>query len=457
MRVPGPADEVQQRESDRDPDAPEHAEHGDAGERHHRQRELRASPVEQAPCARDVDQAHDRDDHDRRERRLRQIVHETGSNHQQHRQDAGADQPGDLAARADVLGDGRARAARGDGESLEEPGRDVRDAERRELLVLVDLLAKPARVAARQDARVGERDEGDPDRRREQRLEIVERHIGQPEARQAGRDVADDRHLIGETQRRDHGRRADDRDEDTRHLRRDPTQAEDQHERPDADRERGRVGLVESCDEVAHSPQEALRVDREPEELRELRDDHGDGDAHQVAEAHGHRQQFGHEAEAREPAREHDRTDEECEQSGERDPSRLVPGRRQRHDRRGDERRDRRVGSQDEDPRRAQQEVHDKRHECRVEPGDRRQARELGVCHALRDEQRGEHDARDDVAAQVGAAAASQQLESRRPTTKSVRAFHERDPNASAYRDDDGSRVCSGGQSRMGAQGISGA
>ena len=52
VRAPGPADEVQQRESDRDPDAPEHAEHGDAGERHHRQRELRASPVAQPPRGR---------------------------------------------------------------------------------------------------------------------------------------------------------------------------------------------------------------------------------------------------------------------------------------------------------------------------------------------------------------------------------------------------------------------
>ena len=120
------------------------------------------------------------------------------------------------------------------------------------------------------------------------------------------------------------------------------------------------------------------------------------------------------------------------EQAGERDPRRRVPGRRQRDDRRGDERSDRRVGSQDEDPRRAQQEVHDKRHERRVEPSDRRHARELGVRHALRDEQCGEDDARDDVAAQVGAADASQQHKPRRPTTEPVRAFHERDTNEAA-------------------------
>ena len=134
--------------SDRDPDAPEHAKDGDAGECHHRQRELRASPVVQAPRAHDVDQAQDRDDHDGRERRLRQVVHQAGSEHQEQRQDAGADEAGDLAASADVLGDGGARTARGDREPLEEPGRDVRDAEDRQLPVLVDLLTKAACVAA---------------------------------------------------------------------------------------------------------------------------------------------------------------------------------------------------------------------------------------------------------------------------------------------------------------------
>ena len=58
----------------------------------------------------------------------------------------------------------------------------------RELLVLVDLLAQPARVAARQDARVGERDEGDPDRGGDERLEVLERDVGHAERGQARGD-----------------------------------------------------------------------------------------------------------------------------------------------------------------------------------------------------------------------------------------------------------------------------
>ena len=186
---------------------------------------------------------------------------------QEQRQDAGADEPGELAAGADVLGDGGARAARGDREPLEEPGRDVRDAEDRELLVLVDLLAEAAGVAARQDARVGERDEGDPDRRGDQRLEVLERDVGQAESRQAGGNVADHGHLSARPSDGDRCRRADDREEDTRHLRRDPPQAEDQRERRDADRERGRVGLVESRDEVAHSPEKFSASTENPKSL----------------------------------------------------------------------------------------------------------------------------------------------------------------------------------------------
>ena len=148
---------------------------------------------------------------------------------------------------------------------------------------------------------------------------------GTPNAGQARGDGADHRDVVGEAQRGDHRRRADDREEDARDPRRDPAQAEDQRERRGADGERGRVGLVEARDEVAQRRDEVLRVDREAEELGQLRDDDRHGDAHEVAEAHRHRQQLGHEAEARQPAGEHDRADEDREQAGERDP---LPTRR---------------------------------------------------------------------------------------------------------------------------------
>ena len=80
--------------------------------------------------------------------------------------------------------------------SLEEPGRDVRDAEDRELLVLVNLLAQPTWVATRQDARVGERNEGDADRRGNERLEVLKRDVGHAEGVGIW-DGADHSDLIG--------------------------------------------------------------------------------------------------------------------------------------------------------------------------------------------------------------------------------------------------------------------
>ena len=69
-----------------------------------------------------------------------------------------------------------------------------------------------AGVAARQDARVGERDERDPDRRGDERLEVLERDVGHAERGQAARDAADHRNLVGEAEHGDHRRRADDRE-----------------------------------------------------------------------------------------------------------------------------------------------------------------------------------------------------------------------------------------------------
>ena len=129
--------------------------------------------------------------------------------------------------------------------------------------------------------------------------------------------------------------------------------------------------------------------------------------------------------------------------AGERDPRRRVAGGRERDDRRGDERRDRRVGAEDEDPRGPEQEVHDQRDERRVEPGDRRHARELGVRHALGHEQGGEDEARDNVAPQRGASVAAQQRESRHPTTETLGAVHERQTTASRSVDAKGRVVVS--------------
>ena len=67
-------------------------------------------------------------------------------------------------------------------------------------------------------------------------------------------------------------------------------------------------------------------------------------------------------------------------------------------DRRRDHRAERRIRAEDEDRRRADEGVRDEADDRRVQAGDRRQAGQLRVGHALRHEQGDEDDAGDQVA-----------------------------------------------------------
>ena len=196
-----------------------------------------------------------------------------------------------------------------------------------------------------------------------------------------------------------------------------------------AERQRGRVGLVQAADEPAHRADEVLGVDGEAEQLGELGDDHRQGDPGQVADADGHREQLGDEPEPGQAAGQHDRSDDQGEQPGERDPL-IGVGAGERDDRGGDQRADRRVGADDQDAAGAEQEVDDQRDQRRVQARDRRQPGELCVPHALGDEQSGEHDPGEQVAAQAGAAALGQQREPRHEPSEPCRV-HGADVNAS--------------------------
>ena len=71
--------------------------------------------------------------------------------------------------------------------------------------------------------------------------------------------------------------------------------------------------------------------------------------------------------------------------------------------RREDQRRHRRIGTEHEHPRGPEDRVADEAADRRVQPVHRGHAGQLGVGHALRHEDRGEHDARDEVGPQPGA------------------------------------------------------
>ena len=85
--------------------------------------------------------------------------------------------------------------------------------------------------------------------------------------------------------------------------------------------------------------------------------------------------------------------------------------------------------------------VADEAGDRRVEPGDRRQAGQLGVGHALRDQDRGQHDAGDEVGAQPRVAG-TPRTDAGRPAPSAAKPF-----DRSAGTDGDRS-TCSGRQPR---------
>ena len=117
--------------------------------------------------------------------------------------DAGADDAGELALGARLLGHGRARRTGRDGEALEEPGGDVGRPHRHHLLVGVDLVAASRREARGRGDGVGQAHEGDADRAEQERPDVAERGPRQRRSGDALGEHADGVDALGgETERR---------------------------------------------------------------------------------------------------------------------------------------------------------------------------------------------------------------------------------------------------------------
>ena len=108
---------------------------------------------------------------------LRQVLGQTSADDEHDGQCDGGDHAGQLGAGAGGLGHRRPRRAAGEREALEEPGGDIRRAEREELLVLVDALMELRGVAARENAGVREGDERDSEGGQRQRADVGDGHM----------------------------------------------------------------------------------------------------------------------------------------------------------------------------------------------------------------------------------------------------------------------------------------
>ena len=105
--------------------------------------------------------------------------------------------PGQLRLGARRLVDGGPGLAAADGEALEEPHRQVRNAERDELLVGVHLVAEATGERLRQHARVGQRDHGDTERRGHEPKSLRDPDPGPARQGQSLRQHADGGDAVG--------------------------------------------------------------------------------------------------------------------------------------------------------------------------------------------------------------------------------------------------------------------
>ena len=218
--------------------------------------------------------------------------------------------------------------------------------------------------------------------------------VGKPSGKRAdGRDP-----VAGQVEDRRHDRGARHRHEHRRDARHDARQQQQDDEHADADERPRRVWVSSRCSKNARtSSTNAVGVGREAEQLRELADDDRDRQAVHVADLHLARQQVGDEAELRDAEPDLDEPDEQRQHPRERDRLPRILGDQERHDGGEDQRRHRRVRPEHEHARRTEDRVADEAPDRRVEARDRGEPGQLGVRHALRHEDRGEHETGDEV------------------------------------------------------------
>ena len=249
----------------------------------------------------DVHQRQRGRDHHRRERRLRQVGEQRVEEQQQHHDEAGADEPGQLALRARLLGDRGTRAARRDGEALEEarrrrsprrcrssPGSGRprrRAAPRSSMRVAIVSVSDTERDADRGDAAAARRrgptstgrrrrEARSAARRRSRRPRTTGRAPPTPTVAPTTATSTAGTCVVQPRQHEQHGEHAE---------------ADDAAPRP--------LVWSRSSNERADLVEEAVGVGREAEQLRELADDDRDREAVHVADLHLAREQVGDEAE----------------------------------------------------------------------------------------------------------------------------------------------------------------
>ena len=397
--MPRPLQHGDHREGDREPDAREDPEHEHADERGDGEREVAAVDAQEPPHRRHVDQPQHRGDHDRGERRRRDVLQQARADDEDEADRGGRDDARQLGAGSRRLGD---RACATSCSRSGSPG----TARSRGWRPRAHRARGSGRRGLRASTRSCARGRSCP-RTRGARSRAAA-SASRPRSSTDGDGIVSEGRPPG-TAPTTETSRSRTRDEDRRARRRrrgspaPPARPASRRGRPRGSRSRARpwsASISPRC--RAKSPTSSTNRSsgrRHAEEARQLVGDHDQRDPGEVPEPDGLREQIGEEAEPGDGPDEQQRADHEREQPCDGDTLGRIGAGDGDHGGR-DERRERRVGAENENPRRPEHGVGEERNQGRVEAGDGRKARQLRVRHPLGHEQRREHDTGDEVAPQ---------------------------------------------------------
>ena len=339
---------------------------------------------------RSVERQSCRDD-DRSQSGLGQVGEEPVEEEEQQDDEPRPDNTCQLGLGTGLVGHGRAGAADGHREALEEAGRDVRGADADHLLVRIHLVTSPGGEARRRGDGVRQRHQRDAHRTEQQWADVGQFRPRQRRHGNTLRERADGLHAVrGQVEHGGDNRDADDRNQNGGHPTGEPREDQQHGKGAESGHQRRPVGLVEPADEGPHLADEVVGTGREAEELGKLADDDGHGQTVHVADPDLAGEEVGDEAELGHPQPDLDQPDQYRHHAGERDGARRVVGDHQWCDGGEDERRDRRIRSEHQHLRRTEHGIGHEAGDRRVEAGHRRESGQLRVGHALGDQDRGE-------------------------------------------------------------------
>ena len=183
-----------------------------------------------------------------------------------------------------------------------------------------------------------------------------------------------------------------------------PLEQQDGRERPGPDQECREVGLSlpDPAGDRPKTPQRPFGIDREPEELGKLADEHSQSDTVHVTVADRLGEQFGNEAETPDAHQDKRGSGDKRHHAGQRDRANWVASRKGHNDPE-DDGCERRVRTEDENPAGTEQRVSQQRNDRRVEAIDAGQTRCHRIGYANRHQHRRQDKARGNVLRQPGA------------------------------------------------------